>query len=41
MKLYIIIIYISELRSCVKAEVDVLGSLSLMVRTVSVGVQQH
>ena len=31
----------SEPRSCVKVEVDVLGSLSLIVRTVSVGVKQH
>ena len=31
----------SELRSCVKVEVDVLGSPSLMVRTVSVDVKQH
>ena len=32
---------ISELRSCVKDEVDVLGSPSLIVRTVSVDVKQH
>ena len=32
---------ISELRSCVKVEVDVLGSPSLIVRTVSVDVKQH
>ena len=31
----------SELGSYVKVEVDVLGSLSLIVRTVSVGVKQH
>ena len=31
----------SELRSCVKVEVDVLGSPSLIVRTVSVDVEQH
>ena len=30
-----------ELRSCVKVEVDVLGSPSLIVRTVSVDVKQH
>ena len=28
-------IFVSELRSCVKVEVDVLGSLSMTVRTVS------
>ena len=32
---------ISELRSCVKVEVDVLGSPSLIVLTVSVDVKQH
>ena len=31
----------TELRRCVKVEVDVLGSPSLMVRTVSVDVKQH
>ena len=31
----------SELRSCVKVEVAVLGSPSLTVRTVSVDVKQH
>ena len=31
----------SELRSCVKVGVDVLGSLSLIVFTVSVDVKQH
>ena len=31
----------SELRSCVKVEVDVLGSPSLIVPTVSVDVKQH
>ena len=31
----------SELRSCAKVEVDVLGSSSLKVRTVSVDVEQH
>ena len=31
----------SELRSCVKVEVDVLGSPSLTVRTISVVVNQH
>ena len=31
----------SELRSCVKVEVDVLGSLSLIVRTVSVNGKPH
>ena len=31
----------SEFRSCVKVEVDVLGSPSLMVRTVSVDVKRH
>ena len=31
----------SELRSCVKVEVAVLGSLSLTVRAVSVGVKQQ
>ena len=30
-----------KLMSCVKEEVDVLGSLSLIVRTVSVDVKQH
>ena len=30
-----------ELRSCVKVEADVLGSLSLIVRTVPVDVKQH
>ena len=32
---------ISELRSCVKVEMDVLGSPSLTVFTVSVDVKQH
>ena len=32
---------VPELRSCVKMEVDVLGSLSLMVRTVYADVKQH
>ena len=32
---------ISELRSCVKVEVDVLGSLSLTVLMVSVDVKLH
>ena len=31
----------SELRSCVKVQVAVLGSLSLIVRTVSVNIKQH
>ena len=31
----------SELRSCVKVEVDVLGSPSLIVSTVSMKVKQH
>ena len=31
----------SELRSCVKVEVAVLGSPSLIVSTVSVDVKQH
>ena len=31
----------SELMSCVKVEVDVLGSVSLTARTVSVNVKQH
>ena len=31
----------SELRSCLRVEVDVLGSPSLIVRTVSVNVKQH
>ena len=31
----------SQLRSCVKVEVDVLGSPSLIVRTVSVDVKHH
>ena len=31
----------SEFRSCVKVEVAVLGSPSLIVRTVSVDVKQH
>ena len=31
----------SELRSCVKVEVDVLSSPSIIVRTVSVDVKQH
>ena len=31
----------SELRSCVKVEVAVLGSPSLIIRTVSVDVKQH
>ena len=30
-----------ELRSCVKVEVDVLGSPSLIVLTISVDVKQH
>ena len=30
-----------ELRSCVKVEVDVLGSPSLIVHTVSVDAKQH
>ena len=30
-----------ELRGCVKVKVAVLGSLSLIVRTVSVDVKQH
>ena len=30
-----------ELRSCVKVDVDVLGSPSLIVRTVSVDTRQH
>ena len=33
--------YPRELRSCVKVEVDVLGSPSLIVRRVSVEVKQH
>ena len=32
---------VSELRSCVKVEVDVMGSLSLIVRTVSLDVKKH
>ena len=32
---------ISELRSCVKVEVVVLGSPSLIIRTVFVDVKQH
>ena len=32
---------VSEFRRCVKVEVDVLGSPSLIVRTVSVDVKQH
>ena len=32
---------VSELRSCVKVEVDVLGSPSLTVRMVYVDVKQH
>ena len=32
---------VSEFRSCVKVQVDVLGSPSLTVRTVSVDVKQH
>ena len=32
---------ISELRSCVKVEVDVLGSPSIIVLMVSVDVKQH
>ena len=32
---------IIELRSCVKVEMDVLGSPSLTVRTVSVDAKQH
>ena len=31
----------AELRSCVRVEADVLGSLSLIVRTVPVDVKQH
>ena len=31
----------SEIRSRVKVEVDILGSLSLIVRTISVDVKQH
>ena len=31
----------TELRSCVRIEVDVLGSQSLIVRMVSVDVKQH
>ena len=31
----------SELKGCVKVEVAVLGSLSLIVRTVSVDLKQH
>ena len=31
----------SEFRSCVEVEVDVLGSPSLIVRTLSVDVKQH
>ena len=31
----------SELRNCVKVEVDVLGSPSLIVRAVSVDIKQH
>ena len=33
--------YCSEFRNCVKVEVDVLGFLSLLIRTVSVDVKQH
>ena len=33
--------FATELRSCVKVEVDVLSSPSLIVRTVSVDVKQH
>ena len=41
-KLYIIIIRTdSELRSCMKAEVDIMSSPSLTVRTASVDVKQH
>ena len=32
---------ISELKSCVKVKVDVLGSISLIVLTVSVDIKQH
>ena len=32
---------ISELRICVKVEVEFLGSLSLIVSTISVNVKQH
>ena len=32
---------VTELRSCVRIEVDVLGSPSLIVRTVSVDVKYH
>ena len=32
---------VSELGRCVKVEVTVLGSLSLIVRTISVDVKQH
>ena len=35
------IVISSELRSCVKVEVDVLGSPSLIVLMVSVDVKQH
>ena len=31
----------SELRVCVKVEVDILGSTSVIVRTVSVDVKQY
>ena len=43
MKLYIIIISFSssELRNRVIVKVDILGSASLVVRTVSVDVKQH
>ena len=34
-------LFVSELRSCVKVEVAVLGSPSLIVLTVSVDVKQH
>ena len=33
--------FLSEIKSCVKVEVAVLGSPSLIVRTVSVDVKQH
>ena len=37
----LIVLSLSELRSCVKVEVDVLGYPSLIVITVSVDVKQH
>ena len=33
--------FVTELRSCLKDEVEGVGSWSLIVRTVSVGVRQH